>query len=114
MDRCPSQWVWGQTSSEFRSGGNSHCDLQQAGRQADSLSFRPGLKKRFWRSSHEGQVSKVQTQKRRCYIQIPYMYICVCERQMKRFSIGSDFAHRNIISQSVVHHNMNYTPFFSY
>ncbi|MED6266062.1 hypothetical protein CHARACLAT_031819 [Characodon lateralis] len=33
-----SQWVWGQTSSEFRSGGNSHCHLQQAGRQTLSLS----------------------------------------------------------------------------
>ncbi|MEQ2286114.1 hypothetical protein AMECASPLE_038800 [Ameca splendens] len=31
----------GQTSSEFRFGGNSHCDLQQADRQAGSLSFRP-------------------------------------------------------------------------
>ncbi|MEQ2309385.1 hypothetical protein AMECASPLE_038124 [Ameca splendens] len=38
MDRCPSQWVWGQTSSEFRFGGNSHCHLQQAGRQELSLS----------------------------------------------------------------------------
>ncbi|MEQ2282317.1 hypothetical protein AMECASPLE_039313 [Ameca splendens] len=90
MDRCPSQWVWGQTSSEFPSGGSSHSHLQQAGRP--SL-FQAMMKKHLWWSSH-GKARFLKSRLKNAD---------VAETQKKKFSIGSDFAHRNCQSVSCPH-----------
>ncbi|MEQ2314909.1 hypothetical protein AMECASPLE_016794, partial [Ameca splendens] len=76
--------AFGQTSSEFHSGGNSHCHLQhidrQVGRQADSPSpFQAMLKKRLrWSSHGEGRCPMSRLKKKTRMLHSNPMCVCVC------------------------------------